>query len=194
MFRQSMKIFAPVFFLWPLLCATADAGSIHIGRPHAGGAPGKWGTPQGHIKFYEKMVQRFQDNPKAFTQRHHLMARALRNPAFKEAMTHRLLTHPARFIRNHPCFSRFLDGERQQLAALNNAPPPPSSGSTSPGGSLGTAGQGLTSGGATSPSQPVSAVPEPSSMILLAAAMLTAGLVRVRKLGRRAIVAAPSRV
>lgn len=193
MFRQSMRIFAPVFFVWPLLCATAEAGSVHIGRPHAGRAPANWGTPQGHVKFYEKMLQRFQDNPKAFTQRHHLMARALRNPAFKEGMTHRLLTHPARFIRNHPCFARFLDGELQKIAALNNAPPPPISGNTSTGGLSGTAAQGLTSGGSTSPGLPVSAVPEPSSMILLAVAMVTAGLVRFRKLGRRAIVAAPSR-
>lgn len=193
MFCQSMRIFAPVFILWPLLSATADAGSVHIGHPHAGRMPAKWGTPEGHIKFYEKMVQRFQDNPKAFTQRHHLMARALRNPAFKEGMIHRLLTHPARFIRNHPCFSRFLDGELHQIAALNNAPLP-QSGNTSTGTLLGTAAQGLTSGGTTSPSPPVSAVPEPSSMVLLAAAMLSAGLVRIRKLGRRAIVADPSRV
>lgn len=188
-----MRIFAPVFFSWPLLAATADAGSVHAGHLRAGNAQAKWGTPEGHIKFYEKMVQRFHDNPKAFTQRHHLMSRALRNPAFNERMTHRLLTHPARFIQNHPCFARFLDGERQQLAALNNAPRP-NSGNIPTGSLLGTAAQGLTSGGATSPAQPVSAVPEPSSMILLAAAMLTAGLVRIRKLGRRAIVAVPSRV
>jgi hypothetical protein len=179
--RSMTRNFMAIVVLGPAFTATATAGSVHVGHPHGGRPPAHWGTPAGHVKFYEKMVARFNQNPKAFTNRHHLMSKAIRNPAFNQEMTRRLLTHSNRFIRNHPCFSRFLDGELHQILAASTPGPGPTPNPTL----FGTAAQELTSGGGTSPAPTptpsIRPVPEPSSLVLVAAAAVALGLAGCRR-------------
>ena len=85
-----------------LLPGLALGGSVHL-KP----VPPQDATP----KFYERMLAEAREHPHLFAERHHLMARALKDAEFRREMEHRLLEHPARFAYYHPCFARFLAGE-----------------------------------------------------------------------------------
>ncbi len=165
------------------VATTASAGSVHVGHPRVK-AP-KWGSRESHVRFYQKYMAKYNRNPKAFAQRHRLMNRAILNPAFKQAMIRRLLSHPKRFYLNHPCFAKFLDGELHAMQSPSNPPNPAIS---RPGpSSYGPEGQGLDGGTGGSPSNPPApipsnpVVPEPSSILLVGTALIAGGLALASK-------------
>jgi hypothetical protein len=195
MWFRIMKFLMFAWVLKGVLPSTAHGGAIHAGHPQVAHTRIRWGTSEGHVKFYEKMVSQFNRVPNKFTQRHHLMSRALRFPGFNQAMTNRLLTTPARFIANHICFSKFLDGQLHEIASRGGV----TTGSSPPSVSLSQNLLGKTqpfqtstnpqtlpistgpntspTGGPTYPS----AVPEPSSFLMLSGAMVFGVILRCRK-------------
>ena len=158
-----------------MIPGTAAAGSVHVGHKSVAGGIKSWGAMGSHQNFYERMMAKYNSNPVAFTNRHHLMSKAIRNPTFHDAMVNRFLSHPDRFIHYHPCFSRFLDGE---LAARQQQTPTPEPPAPTPSVKP-IVSETITSGGNIQPGplpdpQPLS-VPEPSSLAMLGVATILGG-------------------
>lgn len=187
MFNNSLWLWVLVLLGQMLIPSTAAAGSVHVGHKSVAGSIKSWGAMGSHKNFYERMMAKYNSNPSAFTRRHHLMSKAIRNPTFHDAMVNRFLSNPDRFIYYHPCFSRFLDGG---LASRQD--PTPLLPETTPWNKP-IALETISSGGNIQPGPlpdpSTLSVPEPSSLVLLGvAAILGCGYLgrnRVRSEVRR---------